>query len=275
MCIYYHKKSNLLKYNTGLFIPVLDCIHQQKDTCEKDERECSFSPLDIYSENQLEQIKMEDLVREYKENKDYSPCRNCIDFKGSVWLKYRGKTDPLDYKTAWKTAEKLQRRWDERNNFKLLTFPNETFTMRDLQNCLDNLENKDNFIPDVIIIDYADLFLADKDCRRMEFRHQQNKLWQRLRKLSQERHSLVITATQAAASSYDKPLLTMNDFSEARTKMDHVTAMYALNQTPREKQIGIIRIGPIVVREDDFDTLKNVNVLQRLQIGRPYLGSFY
>jgi len=42
----------------------------------------------------------------------------------------------------------------------------------------------------------------------------------------------------------------------------------------REKEIGVMRINKIVVREDDFHSSQQVHVLQHLAIGRPHLGSY-
>ena len=46
-------------------------------------------------------------------------------------------------------------------------------------------------IPDVIIVDYADI-LAPEDTRQSEKRHQVDETWKALRRLSQEWHALVI-----------------------------------------------------------------------------------
>ena len=92
-----------------------------------------------------------------------------------------------------------------------------------------------------------------------------------MRSLSEERHCLVLTVTQIKASGYEKDLLSMNDFSEDKRKFAQVTAMYGLNQTPKQKRFGILRINELVVREGDFDSFYPVTILQRLQMGKPLL----
>ena len=96
------------------------------------------------------------------------------------------------------------------------------------------------------------------------------------RALSQERHALLITATQADAESYKKGRLSLSNFSEDKRKLAHVTAQYGLNQDPqgREKKLGIMRINEIVVREGEFSADNEVYVLQDLAAGRPFLESF-
>ena len=95
--------------------------------------------------------------------------------------------------------------------------------------------------------------------------------------MSQERHCCLVTVTQADAASYEQDKLKLKNFSEDKRKYAHVTAMYALNQdkTGREKKLGIVRIGELVVREDDFDVSREVYLLQSLKTGQPFLASFW
>jgi hypothetical protein len=140
---------------------------------------------------------------------------------------------------------------------------------------MDTWEREDNFIADVIVIDYADLLAPDPDIARLEWRNQVNKIWQRLRRLSQERACLVLTATQANARSYDeKKLLTRRNFSEDKRKLAHVTAMFGLNQTGEEKELNVLRVNPIVVREEEYSPSQSITLLQRLQKGRPIAASY-
>ena len=52
--------------------------------------------------------------------------------------------------------------------------------------------------------------------------------------------------------------------------------MYGLNQSKdgREKQLGIMRINEIIIREGDFSDKNEVTVLQNLRKGRPFLQSY-
>jgi hypothetical protein len=158
---------------------------------------------------------------------------------------------------------------------RLATYPNESLSVQEIKSLLDRWERQDQFVPDVIVIDYADILAPDPDISRQDHRHQQGKIWQRLRNLSQEKHCLVATATQAAASSYERELIRLSDFSEDKRKYAHVTAMYGLNQTPNEKSVGVMRINKLVVRDSDFNPNRPVTILQRLQMGRPFLRSYF
>jgi predicted transcriptional regulator len=193
--------------------------------------------------------------------------------RGAVWLELNPAIKTLEWKDAYKTMKRWQRKYN--NKFKLCTYPNETLTMQEINNLLTLWERQDGFVPDVILIDYADILAPDYDCNRLDGRGQINRIWQRMRKLSQEKHCLLITATQAAASSYDKETLSLSDFSEDKRKYAHTTATYSLNQTDEEKKIGIMRLGELVIRESEFDRTRQVKVLQCLQRGRPFIGSYF
>ena len=213
------------------------------------------------------------LLEAYKEYPEYKPCRNCKEGKGAVWLEHIKQVQPL----TWKEAYKEMKEWREKYNqkFKLCTYANETLSIHEINKLLALWEKQDGFVPDVVIIDYADILTSDPDCSKLDYRNQINKMWQRMRKLSQEKHCLLITATQTAASSYDKESISLSDFSEDKRKYAHTTATYSLNQTDEEKKIGILRIGELVVRESEFDRTRQIKVLQCLQRGRPFIGSFF
>jgi hypothetical protein len=271
LCIYLTKRSDAEKYCEGMYVPVSDCIRNQTDVCTGKNRESAFGIFP--AERKRDEITMAELEDAYKQNPQYRPCRNCKNQKGSVWLKWRRAVKPLTWKEGFRAAEKFQRR--HKRQFRLCTYSNESLSTSEIRTLLNNWERQDGFIPDIIVIDYADLLTADPDCRQLDFRNQQNRIWQRLRRLSQERHCLVITATQASATSYKRDLLRLEDFSEDKRKYAHVTAMYGLNQSNEEKRIGLMRINEMVVREGDFDTGSVVRVLQRLQMGRPLIGSIW
>jgi hypothetical protein len=129
--------------------------------------------------------------------------------------------------------------------------PNSTINVAGIDAVLKRWEYERAFVPDVIIIDYADI-LAPED-KQKEFRHQVNETWQALRKLSQVWSACVIAPTQADAASYDARTQTMKNFSEDKRKLSHVTAMLGLNQTWEEKEIGVMRLNWLVKRGERFN----------------------
>lgn len=176
---------------------------------------------------------------------------------------------------TWRRAAKIADRWIKmfgRGKLKISSHSNSTINVKEISQIIDEWEHLDGFVPDVIIIDYADILKPENE--RIEFRHQQNESWKALRRLSQDRNCCVITATQADAASYKQASLGLSNFSEDKRKFAHVTAFYALNQTPTERANCCMRIGELLVRETYAGISKEVTILQCLDICRPVIDSF-
>ncbi len=277
ICIYLAKKSNLKKYCGEMYEPIKDCVFNQLDSCDEEIRECDFGVLENISPKEIrEQMDLTQLKQLLKDNPDYKPCYNCEKYKhqgiGTAWIQKIKAAEPLNIAEAKEIIEKFFVKNHRR--FKLSTHANGTLSIKEIKALLDIWEREDGFIPDVIAIDYADLLVPEV---QTEFRHQVDNIWKGLRNLSQEKHCLVVTATQADARSYDQNRLKVSNFSEDKRKNAHVTALYGLNQDvkDREKKLGIMRINEIVIREGDFSNSNEVYVLQNLKQGRPFLGSFW
>lgn len=289
--IYLARRSDKARYCTNIHKPVLDCVWNQLDSCSRKERKCDFGafadknwePGEVYGN-----LDKDLLVESVKRMPEYVPCGDirCPRFQGSVWLEAvptpytdAGEIDVLTAPVAiMKTKEFINPKGRSfrgpRGRFKLSTHASNTLTIREIRAILTRWEKQEDFIPDVVVVDYADLL--EPDPGKSDFRHQQNEIWKGLRRISQERHALVVTATQADANSYTQDALKLSNFSEDKRKYAHVTAMYGLNQDQkgREKRIGILRINELVVREDDFWAGRYVHILQCLQQGAPFLNSF-
>ena len=189
----------------------------------------------------------------------------------SVKTKSRTFDKPLTKQACIKACQKLMRGCGmnpQKTYIKVSVHPNSSVNVRGITAILDRWEMVEDFIPDVIVIDYADI-LAPED-PRMAPRDQVNETWKALRRLSQERHCLVIAPTQANASSYDAHTQTMRNFSEDKRKLAHVTGMIGLNQTEAEKTVGVMRLNWIVLRESPFNTKRCLWVGQCLPIGRAF-----
>jgi hypothetical protein len=277
ICIYLAKKSNLGRYTGVMYEPVRDCIYNQGNDCKKEERACTFGVFEDKSVKDLRyDITEQDLITAWEEYSDYKPCHHCEEYEnnfwGVPWLRQVEVEEPLTVEEAKKVISEFFRE----GKFKLATYANDTLSIKTINASLDVWEKQDGFIPDVIVIDYADLLIYEG--YEKDFRQQQNKIWKGLRNLSQTRgNPLVITATQADAASYEKNSLRMNNFSEDKRKYGHVTAMYGLNQDTkdREKKIGLMRINAIVQREGEFYNSKEVTILQNLKRGQPFLDSYF
>jgi len=144
-------------------------------------------------------------------------------------------------------AKKAHQKWSKRigNRLRMAVYRNNTLTPRMIDRQLEDWANKEDFVPDVIIVDYADIL----ECERPtdQSRHKINELWKELRSLSQKWEVCLITATQADSSSYKKQMQDLTNFSEDKRKYSHVTAVYALNRLVDGS--GVIVVHPLLVRE--------------------------
>lgn len=147
-------------------------------------------------------------------------------------------------------------------------YPNSTINVAQIDTVLDRWQWELEFVPDVIIIDYADI-LAPEDPRK-DARNQVNDTWKALRRLSQQRHALVIAPTQANAEAYDVHTQRMKNFSEDKRKNAHVTGILGLNQTEKEKEHQIMRLNWIALREHRFDPRRCLYIAQCVELGRAF-----
>lgn len=133
--------------------------------------------------------------------------------------------------------------------------------------------SREGWMPDVVVIDYADLLASEAGTGRLDFRHQIDATWKILRRISLDYHILVLTATQAAARAYEQWLIRKKDFSEDKRKNAHVTGMIGINQTPGEKKKGIYRLNWIFLRDGEWTENQYVWTAGNLALGCPAMRS--
>lgn len=155
--------------------------------------------------------------------------------------------------------------------FRLLCFPAYSVGITAIETHIDNLEYYDNFIPDVILVDYADILHPEI---KSDERHQIDHTWKSLRGIAQKRHCVVVTATHTGRATFNRDVQE-SDIVEDIRKINHVACMFSLNQDKEDKKKGIMRIKIMAQRHDSFHSDDQVIVLQNLAIGKPYLDSRY
>jgi hypothetical protein len=107
-------------------------------------------------------------------------------------------------------------------------------------------ERDAGWVPDVVIIDYADN-LAPVD-EREDSRHQINKTWKLLRKLNQQLNCLMVTGTQAKATAYKADRIGREHFGDNKLKNAHVSGMLGISASPGEEEAEIVRLNWAFVR---------------------------
>ena len=127
--------------------------------------------------------------------------------------------------------------------------------------------SRDGWTADVVVVDYADILAPSHGFK--ESRDAVNDTWQQLRRMSQELHCCVVTATQGNAASFNTDSLDMSNFSEDNRKLAHVTGMIAINQKQDEKKQQLQRLGWVVLREDEFHVSRQIWIANCLAIANP------
>lgn len=172
--------------------------------------------------------------------------REGLDPKSIVSVKRMVCKHGLSWKEAYRHCRHLTSQRGMKSLLRLSVHHNDSINVDGIRSTLDEW-SIDGWIPDVVIIDYADIL--NMDFPGLEGRDRIDKTWKQMRRLSQERHCLVLTATQASAQSYDAKTQSKRHFSEDKRKHAHVTGMVGLNQTVEEKEKNIMRLNWIDLRE--------------------------
>jgi hypothetical protein len=165
------------------------------------------------------------------------------DDEGKLEMVYENETavNPSDAYRA------LKKRVRSKNSFRLSCHANSTLSVAGVDALLADWSN-DDWVPDVVVIDYADIMAYSAGSDNLE---QIDNVWKDLRRLSQERHCLVVTATQSNAAAYgkDKALLTRANFSGRKTKLAHVNGMIGINVSQDERATHQARLNWVVRRK--------------------------
>lgn len=153
-------------------------------------------------------------------------------------------------------------------DLKIRCYPPRTLTLQKLRSELKVLEVFENFVPDVIVIDYADIMALPPGRER---RLQLDELWLGLRNISLEMNNLVITASQTNRETLGgKRDADETNTAECASKVNHVTRMITINRSPRDKKLGIYRMSCQTMR-DGRECFETLVVLNCLEIGRPWM----
>lgn len=155
--------------------------------------------------------------------------------------------------------------------FKLFPYPSDTLTVDMVEAKLRQVERSSGWIPDLIVLDYADIMAVPPGFN--ESRDAVNANWKKLRKLSMQRNCCVVTASQANTASYRTDILEKWNFSEDKRKLAHVTSMIGLNQNKDEEKEEVMRLNFVVRRKGKFHSKRVVHTAMCLALANPCVRS--
>lgn len=189
---------------------------------------------------------------------------------GNKWDLVQGERTTKRVDLEPKSIEEIQKVYNNLGGeLKFRCYPTGTLTLQKLQSELKLLEVFEGFVPDVIVLDYADIMALPPG---KEKRHQLDALWMGLKGITNERNILIVTASQTNRETVGgKRDADETNIAEAASKINHVNRMITINRSPRDKRMGIYRMSCQTMR-DGRECYEQLVVLNCLEIGRPWMG---
>lgn len=218
-------KSIMVQKSKNFMIPVLDCVHNQKNKCQMPE--CASPGTCVYTK------KLRD---SYLEHPEHVPCTYCKGredsiFKPTHWMISK-KINRLSLKEAKDTQEIFDEHVGE-NRVRIITYPIGTATVEDIEKSLEELVLHENFIADMVVVDYADIL--KEDIKLGDKRHRVGENWQKLSRMAKTRNAIVVSASQGNRGSAKKNRLDVDDVAEDFSKIMTIDGIFAINEVNFDK----------------------------------------
>jgi replicative DNA helicase len=126
-------------------------------------------------------------------------------------------------------------------------FATGSLTITGLQVYLDRLERMHKFVPDLILVDYADNMKLNTDNYRLDL----GALYKNLRRIAVERNCAVATASQSNRAGEDARFITLKHLGEDYSKAQTADVVISYNQTQQERELGLARLFVAKSRNDE------------------------
>lgn len=141
-------------------------------------------------------------------------------------------------KTSKGEVAKKLKPYQNRGQLYLHHFPDGTLTVPQLDRFLDSLEKNEDFIPDIIILDFAEKMALDVNNLRVST----SRLFVSLRGMAVRRNIALVTMSQGNRSSITSRLVRGHQVAEDIGKLGHADIILTYSQTAEEKEEGLARI---------------------------------
>lgn len=256
-----YKRALALAEAQGLYkVPVFDCLSNQNGKCTYPTRVGKGAIL-VNGKRQPQHI--------VQKHKVCTSCMGSDDFIPTSWYEeiYKNEFEAYSVINSINSIKKMYHQYVQ-----MRCFPRFSASVKDIKHEINIWNEKLNFYPDVIVIDYADILKPDSKTAGFE---KEDEIWMELAQLASELNCLVITATQLTRSGLNVETQSEEHISKWIGKLAHVDVWIALNQTDDEKENNIMRIGIMEHRHKNFNKQDCCYVLQDIGIGQVNLGSYF
>jgi hypothetical protein len=266
----YHRMTALPDKPGEYLSPVFDCGNNQDGSCSMKERR-KFNDVCLFVNEEKP---------EFSKSMDYRICSYCRDnptlfrkgenpYLAAHWYISSEYKEPFSIEAVRQSKSQFVTQYGSRIRFR--PYPAFSASLDDLEKDLETLEFTEGFIPDVIVIDYADI-LMPPDKRLIE-RSALDSIWKGLKGMAEKRNCLVITASQSNRGAIKKESMDQTDIAEDIRKIAHVDAMFGLNQQRSERSDMVIRINTLAHRHRASADYRQAIVLNQLDLGLPCIDS--
>lgn len=155
-------------------------------------------------------------------------------------------------------------------NLLIKKFPANVANCNDIRRHINSVVNKHNFIPDLILFDYADIMgiLRPRDQKRLEI----EETYYDLRNIAEELNTVNWTASQTNRGWKEKEFVTMEDFDESYKKAAASDVIISCNQTLEEKKSHPQCARLFVTKNRDDESQIEIDILtdwSKAWIGNP------
>lgn len=244
--------------------PVWDCAFNQDNSCTMGERTNRHRmPMDM------------DNNPEWDYASNYRACTACKterklrgNYRVASWFE---EVDKESYADGVVTKVRAFGKQYPAENLKMFVYPRGMATLEMLLGDLDRLEAVEDFIPDMVVVDYADLMKAREGAAEFE---RLDDMWKQLAALGGKRGCLMVTASQGNTKALSAHTMRGDMTAGTTRKLHHIDVGISLNQQGQELDAMMMRLAPIQGARHTPTPRGEVYVLQNFFLGQPYLDSF-
>ena len=179
---------------------------------------------------------------------------------------------PDEIKRKYDTIKKITK-----SKLKIKEFPTGMASVLDLESHLENLKLHEDFIPDVIIVDYGDIMRSSHKAANLY--EEQGWVFRELRGLAVKKDAVLITATQANRDSLSndgatKEIIGMQNTADSMEKNRIIDVLFTITQTKSEKDNGQINLYAAKNRNGESNVYAQFNInYSNMQIKEALLGN--
>ena len=157
-----------------------------------------------------------------------------------VGIRYDSCLAKIDLRDIMDSKEIVKERiQDVSGKLIIKEYPTKSASTKSIKNHLEKLK-KQNILPDVVIVDYADLLRPVS--HGAEKRHDLEGIYEELRGMATEFDCAFVTASQTNRGGLNAEVITMESISEAFNKCFVADFIFSLSRTPQDKQANSGRV---------------------------------